>query len=418
MAAAPPVPAAPGPLDRLRRLEARLTPRAVNLLLATLLAVAAAVCFLGWLRADRAGAAYQGGVDFQVFHRAAARFLDAEPLYRLDDGHYAFKYAPAVAMGLAPLRLLPPAAAALAWSLLSALALAGFMAWASRRLGAPAAASTHLAVLVLTLPFSLHLFPLGQMEAVLLWLVARSEDQARRRPWLSGALWAAASLAKPPFLLLGVAALGLRQWRRLAALGVFLAAGLTAPALRYGLSGALAELAAWRGLLAATTPGLLCDVQNQSAWSIACTWLARPPGPAYVMALGAVALVGTAGAAAAVALAWRRDRQAGAFAAQAAALWLTGFLSPLGWRTNLLGAIPALYLLMDRARAAPVRGARRLALAGALGLFLVERLNYEVVGRERFFALLEWRHYGLSTAAAVLAALWALAWSLRRRDAT
>jgi hypothetical protein len=417
MTAAPPVLAAPGLLDRLRRLDARLTPRAAGLLAAALLLMAAAAWWLGWLRAERAGTPWMGGVDFQVFHRAAGRFASGEPLYRPGDGHYAFKYAPAVAMLLAPLRLLPPAAAALAWGLVSALALAGFMVWSARRAGAGAAWS-HLAVTVLTLPFSLHLFPLGQMEAVLLWLVSRSEEQAERRPWLSGALWAAAALAKPPFLLLAPAAVGLRQWRRLVALAVFLAAGLAAPALRYGLSGALAETGAWRGLLAATTPGLLCDPQNQSAWAIACTYLARPPGPGYAVAAGAVALLGTAGAAGAAALAWRRQRPAGALASQAAALWLTAFLSPLGWRTNLLGAIPALYLLVDRARAAPVAGARRLALAGALALFLVQRLNYEVVGRERFFALLEWRHYGLSAAAAVLCALWALAWSPGRRQAS
>lgn len=396
--------------DRLRRLDARLTPRAVRLVGAALVSMALAVWLLGWLRAGRAGEPWQGGVDFQVFHRAAGRFLAGEPLYRPGDGHYAFKYAPAVAMLLAPLRLLPPAPAALAWALASALALAGFMAWSARRLGAPVPASSHLAVLVLTLPFSLHLFPLGQMEAVLLWAVSASEDRADRRPWLSGALWAAASLAKPPFLLLALPALGSRQWRRLLALAAFLAAGLLAPALRYGPGGALAEIGAWRGLLAATTPGLLCDPQNQSAWAMACTWLARPPGAAYAFAAGALALLGAAVAAAAVALARRRGRAEGAFAAQAAALWLTAFLSPLGWRTNLLGAIPALYLLVDRARSAPAAGARRLALAAGVGLFLVQRLNYEVVGRERFFALLEWRHYGASTAAAVLAALWALAW--------
>ncbi len=405
-------------IDRLRRLDARLTPHSVRLVAAILAVAAAATWILGWLRAARSGEAWQGGVDFQVFHRAAGRFLAGEPLYRPGDGHYAFKYAPAVAMLLSPLRLLPPAAAALALALLSALALAAFMAWSARGAGGSerlAPASSHLAVLILTLPFSLHLFPLGQLDAVLLWLACRSEDEAERHPWLSGVLWGAATLAKPPFLLLGFPALASRQWRRLGALAVLLAAGLLAPALRYGLAGALAETAAWRGLLAATTPGLLCDAQNQSAWAIACTWLVRPQGPSYAFAAAAVGLLGAAGAAAAVTLAWRRQPASWPFAARAAALWLIGFLSPLGWRTNLLGAIPALYLLVDRARAAAAPGARRLALAAALGLFLVQRLNYEVMGPEGFFALLEARHYGLSTAAAALCALWALAWSPRSR---
>ena len=41
-------------------------------------------------------------VDFEVYRTAAARALDAEPLYRADDGHYQFKYLPAFALAMAP----------------------------------------------------------------------------------------------------------------------------------------------------------------------------------------------------------------------------------------------------------------------------------------------------------------------------
>lgn len=41
-------------------------------------------------------------VDFVVYHRAAVRTLDAEPLYRPDDGHYQFKYLPGFALAMTP----------------------------------------------------------------------------------------------------------------------------------------------------------------------------------------------------------------------------------------------------------------------------------------------------------------------------
>lgn len=380
------------------RIDARFSSLAPRLFLAAYLALA----LQSWWVETRLGA------DFDVFHLAAHRAVAAQPLYHIEE-LYHYKYSPAFALLISPLAALPRPAAALVWNLLSALALASFSTWGARRFGRDAPFTSQLAVFVLALPFSIHLLRLGQADALMLWLASRSEDGAERHPAWSGALWAAAVLGKLPFLVLLPLALLNGQWRRLAWFTAFLAVGLVLPAVRYGVAGALAETGAWHGVLAAAAPEALCNRENQSVWAIACTYLAQPPGTAYlawVAVLGGGAVL--AGALSALA-AWRRDPATGRLAALALALWLSAFLSPQGWRTNLVGAIPALFMLLTAVRDP---GAGRVRIFGGIllaGVFLVQRLNYEVVGPQAFFWLLAHQQFGVSTAVAVLGGLAATA---------
>jgi hypothetical protein len=58
-------------------------------------------------------------VDFAVYRTAAVRALEAEPLYRADDGHYQFKYLPAFALARAPFAWMAPETAKAVWYALS-----------------------------------------------------------------------------------------------------------------------------------------------------------------------------------------------------------------------------------------------------------------------------------------------------------
>ena len=304
------------------------------------------------------------GRDLEVLLTAGERALRAEPLYRLSDGHWCFKYAPPAALLLAPLSLLPSRAAALLLALGSLVGLFVILRWgashahssgrneARRPTGARpwSRLTPHLAVVALSLPFTLQLFTYGQIDALLVALVVVSEVTAARRPLLSGVLLALACLFKLPFLLLLAVPLAWREWRRLAGFAAGLALALAVTALLYGPAGLLAELHAWRGLLATTTPRLLCNPQNQSLWAVVCTYAARPEeGVRYLawVATGGLALAALLGW---LALAGSPGRRR--FSVVAASLYATAALSPLGWRTNLLAAIPLLHVLVEQARRA------------------------------------------------------------------
>ena len=70
--------------------------------------------------------------DFEVYWTAAARALDAQPLYRAADGHFQFKYLPAFAVMAAPVALLPLPAARAAWFVASVVLLVALV-WLSLR---------------------------------------------------------------------------------------------------------------------------------------------------------------------------------------------------------------------------------------------------------------------------------------------
>src|SRR5207244_6426784 len=117
-----------------------------------------------------------------------------------------------------------------------------------------------------------------------------------------------------------------------------------------GLAGSAAQLHAWRELLEKTTPPLLCEPGNQGLAAIVCSYLVPPASPAFwpsVFALGALVALGLAVPILREAAAGERRR-----AEQLAfvfALYLTAALSPLGWHTTHLVAVPCLYLLAAQA---------------------------------------------------------------------
>jgi hypothetical protein len=300
---------------------------------------------------------FKNGADLQVFELAGHRALHGEELYRLDEA-MPFKYSPIAALLLSPFSLLPHKAAHFLWNALSVLAILKVIRWSS---GGRASLGQSLAVLALQAFFIHRLFALGQIDALLLWLMVESEIR-KERPLLSGLLWAVACLFKPPFLVFLIAAAAFRQWKRIGALAAFGALGLLA---------GWRELGAWRELLAATTRPMLCgDPENQGIVGIACHYFGHAEA-AIVLAL-AVALV---------LLSRKRLAVASCF-------FLSAFFSPLCWETNLIALIPLAYVLAR----APLAWARA-ALGAAIAVNL---LNYDLLGRDLFFRVLEYRHYGLA----------------------
>ena len=325
--------------------------------------------------------------DFQVFHTAGARALHGESLYRAEDGRFPFKYAPVVGLLLAPVGALPLRAAKAAWVLASALAVFLFLREAARLAAPLPTAHLHFLVLLLLSPYVWHLFSLAQIDGFLLAGMALSERWARRRPALSGLLWALAVLTKPPYLVFLLVAALAREWPRLLALLAWLIA-LTALALPvWGYS----ALSSWWTLLGQSTPELLCSPQNQSLWALGCRYAPfGMAGTLTVVALGTMALVAVAAWAARAAP--RGARATGTSAALAA----TALVSPLGWWTNFIALAPLVYGLLGTARSARTRAPRVWAAAAVLGLAVVAVLTAELISRDAFVFWLRQRHYGLA----------------------
>jgi hypothetical protein len=352
-----------------------------------------------------AHAAYwKHGIDFYVFYKAGRRLIAGQSLYQASESS-PYKYLPVVAQWFVPLTLLPERSAHTLWMFISAAGLFRFFRWCSQRAGANDRWPIHLATLALASPFIFQEFAIGQSDGVLVGVMAESEAQRIKRPWVSGLLWAAVCLVKPPFLLFLWPAIVLRQWRRAPWLFVGLAIGMLAGMAPIG-SAYLSQLRSWQALLQQTTPATLDMADNQSLFAMFHTF-AGLGSATLSIAVAAVGAIFLGAATYAVRVLHKWDAPRAEFLASALAFYLTAFLSPLGWPSNLVVLIALLYyLLTDWLRADPGSSSRPL-IGVALGVAAVAAiLNSDVIGYDRFQKLLRMRYFGW---AGVLLALVAIA---------
>jgi hypothetical protein len=282
-----------------------------------------------------------------VYRTAAVRALAAEPLYRVEDGHYQFKYLPAFAIAMAPLAIVGPELAKAGWFALSVGLLVAFLRWSVR--GLPERRRSERLLIWLTVlfmaKFYAHELLLGQSNLLLgAILVAALLAVQIELPRVAAVLIALAAFIKPYALLLlpwlvashGIAA-GL--------VGVLvLAAGLVAPAVVYGWSGNLVQLGSWYTTVTTSTAPNLLGADNISLAAMWAKWIGADSTAAALAVVSAAAVLGVA------ALAWRRRDRIGEpdYLEFALLMLLIPLLSPQGWDYVLLLGTPAVVCLIDR----------------------------------------------------------------------
>jgi hypothetical protein len=344
-------------------------------------------------------------VDFEVYRTAATRALAGEPLYRVDDGHYRFKYLPIFALVTAPMALVDKEAAKAIWFALSAGLLTAFLRWSVRAL--PERRRSDRVLLLLTMlfmaKFYAHELVLGQTNIVLGALLVGSLLAVQiDQPVTAGVLIGAAAFVKPyALLLLPWLAFTYGLVPLAAAIGV-LTAGLVAPALVYGWSGNITQLVAWYRTVTTTTEGNLLGADNISLAAMWAKWLGIGTAASVLATLTTGAVLGL------VAVVWlQRQRSVEPEYLEVSLLMLLiPLISPQGWDYVLLLATPAVIALLDRWADVPV-GWRLYTIAA---LSLMGLTIYDLMGRVNYARFMS---MSLVTVAA-LALAYALS-NLRRR---
>ena len=288
-------------------------------------------------------------VDFAVYRTAGARAIEASPLFRADDGHYQFKYFPAFALAMTPLALIPEEPAKAIWFAVSVALLVVLVRQSIRTLPERRQTERLLAWLavVLMAKFYLHELNLGQTNVLLGVLLTGALAAAiRGRTAWAGMLVGAGVFVKPyalilvPWLAFAAGAAGL------AAFAATFAGGLLLPAVVYGWSGNLEQLAGWYRTVTDTTAPNLLAPENVSVATMWAKWL--QPGPTASMlatATAAIVLV-----VAATAWLWRGRVRQPAYLEFGMLMLLVPLISPQGWDYVLLLATPAVVCLVDRFR--------------------------------------------------------------------
>lgn len=322
--------------------------------------------------------------DFEVYWTAGTRALAGEALYRVEDGHYVFKYLPAFAVLAMPLGLLPLPAAQAFWFFVSVLFIVLLLA---QSVGLLPERRKPVWVLILVLVMALgkflgHELVLGQVN-LLFAVVAAGALLALKsgRESLAGALVVLAIVVKPygVIFLPWLAARRRAPALRTAAAG--LAGALLLPAVIYGWQGNLEQHRAWWAMVTSTTAPNLFVADNVSLASA----FARVLGPgdlaARLSALTGLALLAAAG----VAFLMRRGLSFPEGLEGALLLTLIPLISPQGWDYVFLLSAPAVACLANYEDRLPgvLRVVTIAAIAG-IGLSL-----YDVMGRAAYRAFME-----------------------------
>jgi hypothetical protein len=323
-------------------------------------------------------------VDFEVYRTAAARALEHAPLYRPEDGHYQFKYWPIFAVAMAPMAFPTRAVASLLWYALSVTLLYFFMRQSLRLLPERRVGAVWLVWLVVlcTGKFWVKELTFGQTNVLLGVVLAAALAAGERGRWRAAAvLIGIATFIKPYALLLfpWLALVGGLEFAAIA--GAVVVAGLIAPAVVYGWSGNLTEVAGWYRTVTDTTAPNLLDAENISFATMWAKWL----GPGMLASrLALVTDLAALGLFAAV-LALRRRATRPLYLEFGLLMLLVPMLSPQGWDYVLLIAAPAFFLLFDRWPSVGL-GWRVAAVAA---VFLVSFTIFDLIGRAAYIRMMQ-----------------------------
>jgi hypothetical protein len=342
--------------------------------------------------------------DFEVYWRAGARALAAEPLYREDDEHFQLKYLPAFAVLAIPVGTLPLPAAKAIWFGITAALIPILLALSLALLPVPKRSAWTVAVVtfVLMAKFYGHELVLGQVNVLFAVVIAAAVLRlAGGRSTSSGLLLALAVVIKPYALLFVPWLAALRAVRALMVMLAGLAGALMLPAAIYGVRGTIALHADWwRTVTESTAPNLL-NADNVSLAAMYAKWLGTGTAAAALATATAVALLTV------VAGAVVRRRPIARPEGLEASLLLTliPLLSPQGWDYVFLIATPAIVYVVnhDRDLPSPLRFAAWIALA------IVAFTLYDVIGRRLYGRFMAWSAVSVCYLV-VVAALATLRW--------
>jgi Glycosyltransferase family 87 len=328
-------------------------------------------------------------VDLRIYVLAAERFAHGLPLYPLSDGMMPFKYAAAASWLFLPLMAIPPRFAAVLWNAGGILAFAAAARVWQTALREPGRSDPSdwllvAATLALGQSFFLELF-FGQVDLWMLVLLTVPLSVPGRRPGWTGLSVAIACLLKPTAVLVCVALVVARRFRALACAAGFVALLHVPLLVRYGASGAAAEISSWLATLDRTTAPWVLG-HNPQGLPTLVLGLFFPADFAPSRAVLAAAEIGAAVA----------FTTASALLLRGASLWAAlcfgaALVSPLAWRANFVLAWPFLVAVL----AAQPRRAATVAVCAAVAA--VEWLfNESLLGIPRAHAALATRAWGFA----------------------
>ena len=321
--------------------------------------------------------------DFEVYWRTGARAAHAEPLYRVTDGEYQFKYFPAAAVLAIPIGALPYPVARGLWFGALLGALVAVLRLSVRTLPERRKpVGVLLAVLIVCLgKYYARELVLGQINLLLVLIVISAMLALKAgREAHAGWLVALAVMVKPYGLILVPWLIARGRTRSVVTVAAGMVVAFLLPATIYGLAGSVALHLDWWRTVTATTAGVVTHPDNVSLAAMYVKWFGVTATASTFTVVTAVALLGLA---AAVFLGRRRVPQPDGLEA-GLLIALTPLLSPQGWDYVLVVCTPGVVCLANYIDRLP----RALRLLSVVAIAAIGLTLFDLVGRTAYYALI------------------------------
>lgn len=331
-------------------------------------------------------------VDFEVNYKAGKRLSSGETLYRIEDGHYQFKYSPFSALLYVPLSFIPLSTAKAIWYVVIILSSL-FLILLCRNLCHIQHRSflyTLFPLLILARYF-LRELQLGQINSfismllvLMTWTLISEEKKsvASHSACWGGAIWGLASALKPYALIFLPYFILKKKWKSLLSGLIFLVFSLIVPSFFYGFRGNTRTLKQWISSLSLSTPSLLDSQDNISFLGILMKWTGNQKFSLLVFAIG-VSLLAILFL---ILVLKGKGKKEALLLDCSILLVLIPLISPLGWDYTLLMSILGIMICVVHFFDYPKFWRGFLILNFSIVTFSL----YDILGREFYARFMSW----------------------------
>ncbi|MEW6455648.1 MAG: glycosyltransferase family 87 protein [Acidobacteriota bacterium] len=206
-------------------------------------------------------------VDFSVYYKAGERIINGESLYRIEDGHYQFKYPPFFAFLFSFISFFPLNIAKLIWFYLEIIASILIFYFSIKLINRDDARNLmviFLSFLILA-KFYGHEINLGQVNSVMnFFLILMVYFFVLKKDFLSGLFLSISVIIKPYYSIFLIYFFFKRKIKLVLSSLIFTTIFFFIPTIFYGLKGNFLEVEKWIKNLSVSTPSLISSQDNVS----------------------------------------------------------------------------------------------------------------------------------------------------------
>ncbi|MFB0566068.1 MAG: glycosyltransferase family 87 protein [Candidatus Aminicenantaceae bacterium] len=331
-------------------------------------------------------------VDFEVNYKAGKRLRMAETLYRVEDGHYMFKYLPSAAMLYIPLSFFPLDVAKGVWYFIVIICSVSLVFISGKILTLKRDISSYVIILppLILARYFFREIQLGQINAVvtmglffMTWCMAKQENsQSSRREICAGIFWGLGVALKPYALIFFPYFVVKKKWKALLSGVVFIVLAVVSPAFFYGIRGNAIVHKEWASTLSQSTPSLLNSQDNISIMALFMKWTGNQDVSLFLA--GAI-IAFLAFFVLFIIVRGKEMTQASVLECSVLLICIP-LVSPLGWDYTLLMSVLGLMIIVHNF----FRFSKFWRGVCVVNFFVITFSLYDIMGRELLARFMSW----------------------------